>query len=270
MKNVLLANPHSIALALRSITFPATFNACSSFKFVQRQSFNTVTCHLYPSSRPRRTFQSHLKANSSVLDNRKKPRGLPRNHVSGLVVEQIFGPSADYQTGNKVLYELHKRRLSGSIVDHGVSFKDLNVSEETAAKALQWLREHYPIDEAVVGEAYAERELAKHKAMLSEGFLAKAKRWGLVKGRQEKIQKDAIVDDSFIAEKTRLWREAREKKQQQRNELDAAKMMESEKKAEQYALQLAQQQEMLGMNMINHFSMDKLLISCRPEARRKV
>jgi hypothetical protein len=245
MSNALLINSQSVTLALRFLSFQSTSGTFFSLKCAQKRAFNSKASHLYPSTRHGRTIQSNT--NTSV-DPRKKTRSLPRIRLSNSTIDQIFGQSADYQTGNKVLYELHRRRVTGSIVDHGLSFKDLNISQEEAAKALQWLRQHYPIDEATAGERYAEQELEKHKAMLSEGFIAKAKRWGLVQGRENKNQNQVALDDSFIAEKARLWREAREKKEQQKKELDTVRRMESEKKAEQYALQIAQQQELLGIH----------------------
>jgi hypothetical protein len=159
----------------------------------------------------------------------------------------VFDHKLDVRTGNRVLYELHKRRITGSIVDLGTYFKDLKVTPDQAEKALQWLRQRFPVDEATAGERYAEREVAAHKAAVSEGLIAKAKKWGLVEGKASKKKIKSITDDSFIGEKAKLWRERREARAKEREKEDAAANAEAEAQAEKRALQLAQEQEMIGM-----------------------
>lgn len=64
--------------------------------------------------------------------------------------------------GNNVLRILHHRRTSGSLVDYGIDnlgarYESL-VDRRAAEKALQWLRDQYPIDEARAAEEWAEKE----------------------------------------------------------------------------------------------------------------
>jgi rhomboid-like protein len=173
-----------------------------------------------------------------------------RNRLSAPVIDQVFNRELDLLTGNKVLYELHKRRVTGSLVDLGTYFKDLNLTDYQSQRALQWLRQQYPVDEATAGERYAEREMAAHKAAISQGYIAKAKKWGLVSGKASSEKSKSIADDSFIGEKTKQWRERREARIKEREEANTAAKAANEEKAEKRAIQLAQEQEMLGMATI--------------------
>jgi len=60
-----------------------------------------------------------------------------------------------------VLRILHHRRTSGSLADYGVDNlgqQYTHVNRSLATKALDWLREAYPIDEARAAEEWAEKE----------------------------------------------------------------------------------------------------------------
>lgn len=85
---------------------------------------------------------------------------LPGGRVADNQIRTIFGAKVSGQNGNNVLRILHHRRTSGSLADYGVD--DLgakyNVNRVQAIKALEWLREKYPMDEARAAEAWAEKE----------------------------------------------------------------------------------------------------------------
>jgi rhomboid-like protein len=81
--------------------------------------------------------------------------------VHDVTVRRIFGSGVSGGQGNAVLRILHHRRTSGSLADYGVS--NLGQQYETitriqATKALEWLRAHYPIDEARAAQEWAEKE----------------------------------------------------------------------------------------------------------------
>lgn len=62
--------------------------------------------------------------------------------------------------GNSILRIIHHRRTSGSLADYGVDNlgDKYSVSRDQAIKALEWLRNRFPIDEARAAEAWAEKE----------------------------------------------------------------------------------------------------------------
>ena len=75
-------------------------------------------------------------------------------------IRSIFGGRVSGHDGNNVLRILHHRRTSGSLADYGVdNLGDKHsVSRDQAIKALDWLRNRFPIDEARAAEAWAEKE----------------------------------------------------------------------------------------------------------------
>ncbi|KAJ4296830.1 hypothetical protein N0V90_006878 [Kalmusia sp. IMI 367209] len=85
---------------------------------------------------------------------------LPNGSVSEQRIRQIFGGRVSFHDGNSVLRILHHRRTSGSLADYGVDNlgAQYSVSRNQAVKALAWLREQYPIDEARAAEEWAEKE----------------------------------------------------------------------------------------------------------------
>jgi rhomboid-like protein len=77
------------------------------------------------------------------------------------VIASIFGPKISRVDGYNVLRILHHRRTSGSLVDYGVDHLGARysaVTHDQATKALEWLRQTYPIDEARAAEEWAEKE----------------------------------------------------------------------------------------------------------------
>lgn len=85
---------------------------------------------------------------------------LPAGRVSDKQIRNLFGDGISGHDGNSVLRILHHRRTSGSLADYGVDNlgDKYNVSRDQAIKALEWLRNKFPIDEARAAEAWAEKE----------------------------------------------------------------------------------------------------------------
>ncbi|KAF2639886.1 hypothetical protein P280DRAFT_499392 [Massarina eburnea CBS 473.64] len=86
---------------------------------------------------------------------------LPDGPVDEFIIRQIFGAGLPANHGNAVLRILHHRRTSGSLADYGVDnlgqqYK--RISRPVAERALAWLRERYPVDEARAAEEWAEKE----------------------------------------------------------------------------------------------------------------
>jgi rhomboid-like protein len=86
---------------------------------------------------------------------------LPEGEVNKAVIRNLFGPDVTHTDGNNVLRILQHRRTSGSLADYGVNnlgHRYTGITRDSAAKALEWLREKYPVDEARAAEEWAEKE----------------------------------------------------------------------------------------------------------------
>ncbi|UPX11007.1 Rhomboid protease [Ascochyta rabiei] len=86
---------------------------------------------------------------------------LPGGRASDDVIRRIFGRRLSPAEGNNVLRILHHRRTAGSLADYGVDqlgSQYAHVDRALALRGLNWLRDRYPVDEAVAAEQWAERE----------------------------------------------------------------------------------------------------------------
>ena len=86
---------------------------------------------------------------------------LPSGRVSDDVIRRIFRGRLSRAEGNNVLRILHHRRTAGSLADYGVDnlgAQYTHVDHALALKGLDWLREKYPVDEALAAEQWAEKE----------------------------------------------------------------------------------------------------------------
>lgn len=86
---------------------------------------------------------------------------LPRGPVRDTAIQRIFRSKLTAAEGNNVLRILHHRRTTGSLADYGVDHlgkQYTHVGRDLALRGLEWLREHYPIDEARAAEEWAEKE----------------------------------------------------------------------------------------------------------------
>ncbi|KAG9206063.1 hypothetical protein G6514_006342 [Epicoccum nigrum] len=86
---------------------------------------------------------------------------LPGGRVSDDIIRRIFRGRLSPAEGNNVLRILHHRRTAGSLADYGVDnlgAQYKHVDGALALKGLDWLREKYPVDEALAAEQWAEKE----------------------------------------------------------------------------------------------------------------
>lgn len=85
---------------------------------------------------------------------------LPHGSIAESRLRGIFDAPISYADGNNILRIIHHRRTSGSLADYGVDNLggQYSVTRKQAIKALEWLREQYPIDEARAAEEWAEKE----------------------------------------------------------------------------------------------------------------
>ena len=86
---------------------------------------------------------------------------LPGGRVNDDMIRRIFRGRLSPAEGNNVLRILHHRRTAGSLADYGVDnlgAQYTHVDRALALKGLDWLREKYPVDEAMAAEQWAEKE----------------------------------------------------------------------------------------------------------------
>ncbi|GAB7361028.1 hypothetical protein MBLNU230_g1069t1 [Neophaeotheca triangularis] len=85
-------------------------------------------------------------------------------------IHAIFGSEMDVETGNYILSIMHYRRLSGQLIDAGVSFpKDSGVTREQAIQGLEYVRQMEPdINEEENGNIWAEEETKRIEAEMLE------------------------------------------------------------------------------------------------------
>lgn len=139
-----------LALLRRHGTSPAH---CRAFSHARRLAAQVVD----PPQSPSNPHELHKKHPARTV--RIGP--LPGGRVSDDVVRRIFGRRLTAGEGNNVLRILHHRRTAGSLADYGVDnlgAQYTHVDRALALKGLAWLRDKYPVDEAVAAEQWAEKE----------------------------------------------------------------------------------------------------------------
>lgn len=96
-------------------------------------------------------------------------------------LKTVFGTEATPELGNWILQTLHRRRVNGSLIEHGLVIKGVDVPWDALQKALAWLREKYPVDEKATASEWADREAEK----LQESYISRAERFNLIRKRSE-------------------------------------------------------------------------------------
>jgi len=100
-------------------------------------------------------------------------------------VLQVFGTEVEIHSANQLLRRLHGRRVAGTLEDPNLL--DLNADHEKAAqaRALEWLREHVPVDEIENAALRAEKELSE----MDEEVLRDAERLGIYTPNAQDVSK---------------------------------------------------------------------------------
>lgn len=131
----------------------------------------------HAASRPQwRSFSQAPRLAANIIDTPQSPTNplqqkqpartvkigpLPGGRVNDDAIRRIFGRRLTPAEGNNVLRILHHRRTAGSLADYGVDNLGAHythVDRALALKGLEWLRQKYPVDEAVAAEQWAEKE----------------------------------------------------------------------------------------------------------------
>lgn len=175
-----------------------------------------------PSCRTFCTSTSLHKRNPSRQQTTTEPRiRIPFGAQSRETLARIFKQDGvGYEDGNKILRILHQRRVIGSLVDKGIQITgNHNVTTESLQHGLDWLREHFPVDEQEAAEIWAEQEAER----LEGTYIAKAEKLGLYKpldGTEKKespstksVYGVSVIDEFKKFHEERRAREAKEKEE---------------------------------------------------------
>jgi rhomboid-like protein len=164
-------NSVTLAFARRYCTQPSCFNTSPQSSILSVLQSRSLACSRRPfSTTPRFAAKVHNPLDDVVPPQQSPPQQrtrtvkigpLPNGRVDEATIRRIFGPRVSAIEGNHVLRILHHRRTSGSLADYGVDNlgqQYTHINRSLATKALDWLRETYPIDEARAAEEWAEKE----------------------------------------------------------------------------------------------------------------
>lgn len=152
--------------------------------------------------------QSRNKSGKSVASTQRKNNTdiLPgRKPLSAAEIKTIFGTSnLSAKLGNRVLAVLHARRLQGTLDLDLPTDITAAVSQPQLDTALEWLREHYPLDEDAAILARIERE----EREAEEKLIRRAEKLGLYKPQSGSYDAERGEEDSPYGKS--VLKEARE------------------------------------------------------------
>ncbi|PLB44038.1 rhomboid-domain-containing protein [Aspergillus steynii IBT 23096] len=187
------------------------------------------------------------------VENGIQPRAKPFSQAE---INAIFGPSArvSHSMGNRVLAVLHGRRLNGTPELDLPRDIILAVRGPSRDKALEWLREHYPLDEDAAILARFERE----EREAEERLIRRAENLGLYKPQSGSF--GAELGESNDPSGRSILQETR-----QRNE--ARILAEEEKRRQEWLEGEAQDREKMQRMVERNTALQKYEESSALEAR---
>jgi rhomboid-like protein len=160
------------------------------------------------SSIPPKTTARKPPSPSSPLSAAKQPSAsAPKKaekatvQLSQAQVTTILGSGLTFDQGMDLLQEIQYRRVTGSLSDKGLAFPErAEFSTQHASRALDWLRENYPVDEEAAAYEYAEELAATERKELEE----RARRLKIYKrddkdkkNEEQEQEEDIYIDESY-------------------------------------------------------------------------
>ncbi|KAK3065697.1 hypothetical protein LTS18_002510, partial [Coniosporium uncinatum] len=119
-----------------------------------------------------------------------EPSTLFDRRLDASETETIFGHSLSSDSANSLLNTIQHRRETGELSDQGILFREADFGShaeewtpEVSLKALDWLREQYPIDEEAAAERWAEQEARQ----LEEELARRGQSLGLYKKDEDVV-----------------------------------------------------------------------------------
>lgn len=180
-------------------------------------------------SRIRGGLPSSQKHEKGSRIRSKDAHGLrcPFKDFSEAHLTKIFNHEVSLADGNKVLRTLHKRRVTGALIDLGVKIDDVTgIPHDALMSALTWLREKYPVDEEGASQHWVDAEAKR----LEDSLIARAVKLGLYakkepspqvgrrrsSARVEQPQAYSTTNTGIsVLEQNKLYHEERRKKEAQ-------------------------------------------------------
>lgn len=149
---------------------------------------------------------------------------LPNGPLEPDQITRIFGDDVlSTNDGNYILMVLQHRRVSGSLVERGLTFPDVGFPREVYEKGLEHLRNTYPVDEEEAAKDFLEEEA---KRLEEEGLVHRAYTVGLYKS-EDPDNKD-FQGTNYGQRYSRSWLVERQKEIQ----ADKARKEEEEEQKE--------------------------------------
>ena len=140
---------------------------------------------------------ANANANASV---EKKKAEKAQVQLSEAQVATILGSGLTFDQGMDLLQELQYRRVTGSLSDKGIDFPErVEFTQDHRYRALEWLRENYPVDEEAAAGEYAEELAAAERKELEQ----RAQRLRLYKkdekadDAEEGKEEDIYIDEEY-------------------------------------------------------------------------
>lgn len=172
---------------------------------------------------------------------------LPIGELPQTEISSIFGPATDVDTGNYILSVMHYRRMSGSLIDAGLTFpSDTGVTPDMAMRGLDYVRTLMPgFDESDAGDAWAEEEAAK----LEQELIQRAENIGIYKKleAEEDVEQEPQRRDDPLYGKSELLELRRRNEAIFEQQEEQRKKDEAKREAEKLARQIQEKPELVSV-----------------------
>ena len=136
--------------------------------------------------------------NAKVAGSQVKKAEKAQVQLSEAQVAGILGSGLTFDQGMDLLQELQFRRVTGSLSDKGIEFPEREeYTQDHRMRALEWLREEYPVDEEAAAAEYAEELAEAERKELEQ----RARRLRIYKKDENaKEEEDDKEEDIYIDE----------------------------------------------------------------------
>ena len=229
--NAIHPPPHSSARRLRSTL--ASLEAhpwrrigfcCTSRRVGSRSPRYFASCPRVESQKTKKAIDlSELdRSQASQLKHKeaaKKPPEKPRkeNWTREIDNGEVFGHPLPVESGHSIIKEIQRRRTVGSLADTGLT--GLKCSEAEAGSALEWLRNHYPLDEEAIAAKWASAEADR----LDQTLLHQAQKIGLLKKDEDYVDSPPNLSKAVDGGSVLLQRQSAIKREKQQREEEETK-----------------------------------------------
>ncbi|KAF1988419.1 hypothetical protein K402DRAFT_23533 [Aulographum hederae CBS 113979] len=196
------ASPSNAHIRSSKFVAPSVGFGCFGIERARASAFSTTTGIGSQKSKKAKKrvkpVHDRLSPNASASDG---DLSLPKIALSASEVAGIFGAHLSPESANRLLRLIHSRRVSGLLAEDGILFSSNDFgpqakewTQDVGMKALQWLRDEYPIDEEGAAQQWAAEEAQKLEAEL----LARGEKIGLYKAEKRPVERDYQEEEAAV------------------------------------------------------------------------